>query len=282
MRMNTTSKIAIGVFLAFAAGVILTKCTSSDNNIKSSEIYKDGSQNGVANNGVANNDLTLQQQNNEIASNSIAPNKSEPTVNNQNAINGNHNNGNLNNHPANNNQPNNNSLNSQNNNSNSTAKKIDANTEALASQEAVPSCSASAKRKLPVKSWSHLGTITATIKGSDCNTAIVNMAIKGEDGKLLYNLSAPARDFGINNNSSSSEVSKILDKSLPNSSVRASAYPKWSEGKNAPTFTDFKREDYETTRFDDVPVVCLKIPSAPQKCVAMDKTTNLMKTFSRD
>ncbi|MEN9873765.1 MAG: hypothetical protein RL186_662, partial [Pseudomonadota bacterium] len=77
------------------------------------------------------------------------------------------------------------------------------------------------------------------------------------------------------------EVREKLMTLLPTNAVRAAAYPAWDADGPAPTNTEFTRETYEAIRAANHPVICLKLPSASQRCVAADPATKQIKVFSR-
>jgi hypothetical protein len=152
---------------------------------------------------------------------------------------------------------------------------------AMAAATVTAACNIRVSQSAPLRSWSQKDRVTASAIGNSCNSATINIALETMEGTALYSLQAPARDFGIGPNSSADDVRDRLAKLLPTDAVRAAAYPAWQVDTPSPTRTEFTREAYEAVRAANNPVVCLKLPSASQRCVAADPSSGLVKVFSR-
>lgn len=155
--------------------------------------------------------------------------------------------------------------------------QIDAN----AAQNAVSGCNITNQKPINIKNWENKGTLLAITEGENCANSLVKIIIKDDKNNSLFTLSAPAQDFGINSESKNEDFSKALDLALPNSAVRANAYPEWKSGADKPFGTEFDQATYEKIRKNDAPIICLKLPSAPQTCVAANPDNGEIKTFSR-
>ena len=158
---------------------------------------------------------------------------------------------------------------------------VDANAEALAAQQAVAGCFISVSKKIPIKDWSTSGLVVATAIGDDCYNSIVRIAIKSPEGKILFSMAAPGRDFGIDPTVDKNNLQKAITASLPDSAIHAAAYPAWISDDDAPYGTEFTREAYQKARDKNIPVICVKVPTAPQTCVAYDAANDKMKTLQR-
>ena len=123
--------------------------------------------------------------------------------------------------------------------------------------------------------------VTASAIGKTCSSGIVRILLESAEGAALYSLQAPARDFGINEGDSAEIVRSRLTQLLPSNAVRAAAYPQWSAGAEPPTRNEFTQDAYEAVRAANSPVVCLKLPTATQRCVAADPVSGQLKVFSR-
>ena len=156
---------------------------------------------------------------------------------------------------------------------------IDANAEALAEQQAVAGCVLNISKKIPIKDWTTSGFVVATAIGDDCYNSIVRIAIKSSEGKVLFSMAAPGRDFGISPAVDKSVLQKAIAASLPDSAIHAAAYPAWINDDDMPYGTEFTREAYQKARDKNIPVICVKVPTAPQTCVAYDAATDKMKTL---
>ena len=158
---------------------------------------------------------------------------------------------------------------------------IDANAEALAAQQAVAGCVLNVSKKIPIKDWSSSGLVVATAIGDDCYNSIVRISIKSSEGKVLFSMAAPGRDFGISPTVDKVILQKAIAASLPDSAIHAAAYPAWTNDDDVPYGTEFTRESYQKAREKNIPVICVKVPTAPQTCVAYDTATDKMKTLQR-
>jgi hypothetical protein len=158
---------------------------------------------------------------------------------------------------------------------------INANSEALAAQQAVAGCLLNVSKKIPIKDWATSGLVVASALGDDCYNSIVRIAIKSSDGKVLFSMAAPGRDFGISPTDDKSVLQNAITASLPDSAIHAAAYPAWINDEDMPYGTEFSRDAYQKAREKNIPVICVKVPSAPQTCVAYDAATDKMKTLQR-
>lgn len=156
-----------------------------------------------------------------------------------------------------------------------------AQAEAMASASAAKNCSVSASRSMPIRNWNSTGSISAVAVGESCGTAVVRFVLKTSDGRTLFTLTAPARDLDVAEGASADALKDAIERSLPDSAVRAAAYPQWKEGAPTPLGTEFNRETYEAIRAQNLPVICIKLASAPQTCFASDPNSNEIKTLSR-
>jgi hypothetical protein len=150
------------------------------------------------------------------------------------------------------------------------AASVDANT-----------CSVRVSEGAAVRSWNLKDKVSASAIGATCGNSIIRIMLETPEGSALYALQAPARDFGISETATAEEVREKLMTLLPTNAVRAAAYPAWDADGPAPTNTEFTRETYEAIRAANHPVICLKLPSASQRCVAADPATKQIKVFSR-
>jgi|APTNR8051073442_1049403.scaffolds.fasta_scaffold02814_4 hypothetical protein len=153
--------------------------------------------------------------------------------------------------------------------------------EASAAANAAKNCSVTASRPMPIRNWNNFGAISAVAVGENCGTAVVRFVLKASDGRTLFTLSAPARDLDVAPDASAETLQAAVERSLPDSAVRAAAYPQWKEGAPTPLGTEFNRETYEAIRAQNAPVICIKLASAPQTCFAADPNSNEIKTLSR-
>lgn len=161
------------------------------------------------------------------------------------------------------------------------AVAVSARTEAEAFQSASKNCAISVSRAVPIKSWNQSGSVSAITEGEDCGSSLVRILVKNPEGRTVFTMSAPAGDFGIAADADAAQLKAALSRALPDSAVRAAAYPVWKEGDKAPTGTEFGREAYEAIRAANAPVICVKIPSAPQTCLAADQSSGEVKTLLR-
>lgn len=152
---------------------------------------------------------------------------------------------------------------------------------AIASGTSQSDCNIRVSHNAPVRSWTKMDKITATAIGPNCGSGVVRIMLETPEGAALYSLQAPARDFGISADASAEVVKSKLTELLPTNAVRAAAYPEWPATGPAPTRTEFTRETYEAIRASNAPVVCLKMPTASQRCVATDPASGQVRVFSR-
>lgn len=147
------------------------------------------------------------------------------------------------------------------------------------SAEAV-NCDTSVSRSIAVSSWTDFGTIKASINGQNCFDALIKINVSNSSGKSLMTISSPAALFGIKNDTSIDAIKKLLEASLPDSAIRAAAYPEWSE-TTKPEGTEFTKDSYEALRAANLPVLCFKLPNSPQTCLASDPNTGKFLTLNR-
>jgi hypothetical protein len=158
--------------------------------------------------------------------------------------------------------------------------KTEADAVAALSNSA-PSCTVRVSASATVRSWKQKDQVSATAIGPTCGTSVVRIMLETPKGSALYSLQAPAKDFGIALNASAADVRNRLTAILPTNAVRAAAYPAWIAGGSPPTRTEFSREAYEAIRAANNPVICLKMPTAAQRCVAAEIGSGQVKVFSR-
>lgn len=164
------------------------------------------------------------------------------------------------------------------------AGSIDAMAAARAESDAAQlagACSVRVSKQMPVRDWNEPGQVVAEANGDTCGRALVRLTLQGRDGAVLYAMSAPAADFGLGEGATPDQLRAALDQALPNSARRASAYEGWTEGSAGPAGTEFDRQGYEAVRAGNAPVICLRVPSAPSRCIAADPTGGTMRVFSR-
>ena len=158
---------------------------------------------------------------------------------------------------------------------------VDANLEAIANNQAVAGCLIKVSKKIPYKDWNNYGAVSAIAEGDNCLDSIVRIMVKSSEGKIMFTMAAPARDFGISDPSDKRGLQIAMSKSLPDSAIRAAAYPEWNNDDDAPYGTEFTKVGYQKARDNNIPVICLKVPTAPQTCVAYDAASSKMKTLQR-
>jgi hypothetical protein len=152
---------------------------------------------------------------------------------------------------------------------------------AIAASAVTAVCDIRVSRNASVRSWAQKDRVTASAIGQSCGGATIRVMLETPEGNALYSLQAPARDFGITPNMSADELRSRLTQLLPTDAVRAAAYPAWPENAPAPTRNEFTREAYEAVRTANNPVICLKLPTGSQRCVAADPISGQVKVFSR-
>jgi hypothetical protein len=153
---------------------------------------------------------------------------------------------------------------------------------AMAASAATPMCNVRVTRNTPVRSWASKDRISAVATGPTCGAASIRIMVQAEDGSVLYTLTSQVSDFGLGNDATADAVRSRLEIAMPSAAVRASAYPAWTSGQAAPTRTGFSQEAYEAIRRADSPVVCIKLPGAPEDCVATDPATGQVKVFAQN
>jgi hypothetical protein len=134
---------------------------------------------------------------------------------------------------------------------------------------------------MPMRDFAQPGQVVAEAAGDTCGAALVRLTLRGQTGDVLYTLAAPASDFGLTGEATPDQLRAALDAALPNSARRASAYEAWGAGSAGPAGTEFDQAGYEAVRAANAPVICLKVPSAPSRCIAADAATGQMRVFSR-
>jgi hypothetical protein len=155
-----------------------------------------------------------------------------------------------------------------------------ARTESQAAQMA-GACQVRVAKQMPVRDFAQPGQVVAEAAGDTCGAALVRLTLRGQTGDVLYTLAAPASDFGLTGEATPDQLRAALDAALPNSARRASAYEAWGAGSAGPAGTEFDQAGYEAVRAANAPVICLKVPSAPSRCIAADAATGQMRVFSR-
>lgn len=146
---------------------------------------------------------------------------------------------------------------------------------------AASGCQVRVSRRMPVRDFASTGEVVAETSGGACGDTLVRISIQGPDGATLYSMSAPAADFGVPASADPATLRSALDSALPASAVRGGAYPGWADGAAAPAGTEFDRNAYEAVRAADNPVVCIKMPTAPERCVAASPEGGPMRVMSR-
>lgn len=135
-------------------------------------------------------------------------------------------------------------------------------------------CNGRVSKAVPVRSWTSRGQAIVEIRGASCDVASVRVAILASDGAPVLDSVINVSDLGLEPGASPDTIRRRLERILPDSAVRAQAYPAWPEGAAAPVAdTEFSRDVYETVRASDGPVVCVTLPGSGPRCVATDPTT---------
>jgi hypothetical protein len=145
----------------------------------------------------------------------------------------------------------------------------------------VPQCDVKVSQATAIRSWKAADRVTIMATGNDCASGSIRVTLETNEGRALYTLQAPARDFGIPATASPDQIRDRLTTLLPAQAVKSSAYPAWAEGSESPTRSEFTRETYEAIRQADAPVVCLKLPTSAQRCVAQDPKSGQLRVFAR-
>jgi hypothetical protein len=142
-------------------------------------------------------------------------------------------------------------------------------------------CDIKVSQSIAIRTWKAADRVTIMATGSDCASGSVRVTLETNEGRALYTLQAPARDFGIPATANADQIRDRLTTLLPTNAVKSSAYPAWPEGAESPTRSEFTRETYEAIRQVDAPVVCLKLPTSAQRCVAQDPKSGQLRVFAR-
>lgn len=152
---------------------------------------------------------------------------------------------------------------------------------AMAAGSPVAQCDVKVSQATAIRSWKAADRVTIMATGNDCASGSIRVTLETNEGRALYTLQAPARDFGIPATASPDQIRDRLTTLLPTNAVKSSAYPAWMEGSESPTRSEFTRETYEAIRQADTPVVCLKLPTSAQRCVAQDPKSGQLRIFAR-
>ncbi|WP_284358461.1 hypothetical protein [Candidatus Phycosocius spiralis] len=151
----------------------------------------------------------------------------------------------------------------------------------MSADKASSQCDIKVNQSLAIRSWKSLDKVTIMATGPDCASGNIRIMLETAEGRALYTLQAPTRDFGIAANANADQIKDRLSGLLPPSALKASDYPAWPVGSDSPTRSEFTRETYETIRDSGAPVVCLKLPSSAQRCVAQDPKSGQFRVFAR-
>lgn len=152
---------------------------------------------------------------------------------------------------------------------------------AMAAVNPAGQCDIKVSQPSAIRSWKQVDRVTIMATGTDCASGSIRIMLETGEGRALYTLQAPARDFGIPATASSDQIRDRLTTLLPANAIKASTYPAWPEGSESPTRAEFTRETYEAIRQADSPVVCLKLPTSAQRCVAQDPRSGQFRVFAR-
>ncbi len=152
---------------------------------------------------------------------------------------------------------------------------------AMAATSAMSLCDVKVSQAIAIRSWKVVDRVIIMATGNDCASGSIRVTLETNEGRALYTLQAPARDFGIPPTASPEQIRDRLTMLLPANAVKSSAYPAWVDGSESPTRSEFTRETYEAIRQADAPVVCLKLPTSAQRCVAQDPKSGQLRIFAR-
>lgn len=152
---------------------------------------------------------------------------------------------------------------------------------AMAASEVTAACNIRVSQDTPIRTWAQKDRVSIVAIGETCATATIRISLETPESASLYSLQANARDFGIAPDASADDVRARLSQIIPTNSVRAAAYPQWSSDAAAPAGSEFTREGYEAVRAANLPVTCLRIPNAAQRCFAVDPSNGQLKVFAR-
>ncbi len=159
--------------------------------------------------------------------------------------------------------------------------KIDDAAIADASAQAAMNCAVSSVKNLAISDWNTRGTVSAQADGDTCGQALVRLLVRDGADKIVFTMTAPARDFGVAPDADGTSLKDAIEKTLPQSSTHANSFPEWKNNDTKPFGTEFDQATYEKLRAEDVPIICLKLPSAPQTCIAENPKDGMYHTFVR-
>lgn len=162
-----------------------------------------------------------------------------------------------------------------------TITKMDDATIADASAQAAMNCAVNSEKTVSISNWETKGTVSAQADGDTCGQALVRLLVRDGNNKIVFTMTAPARDFGVEPDADGVSLKSAIEKSLPQNSARASSFPQWNGSDTKPFGTEFDQATYEKLRAADVPIICLKLPSAPQTCIAESPKDGMYHTFVR-
>lgn len=162
-----------------------------------------------------------------------------------------------------------------------TIVKVDDATIAEASAQASMNCAVSSVKSVAISNWETRGTVSAQADGDNCGQALVRLLVRDNNEKIVFTMTAPARDFGVEPDADGVALKSAIEKSLPQNSAHAGSFPQWASADTKPFGTEFDQATYEKLRTADVPIICLKLPSAPQTCIAESPKDGMYHTFVR-
>jgi hypothetical protein len=152
---------------------------------------------------------------------------------------------------------------------------------AMAAGNVVQQCDIKVSQPIAIRTWKAPDRVTIMALGNECASGNIRVTLETNEGRALYTLQAPARDFGIPATATADQIRDRLTTLLPANAVKSDTYPAWPEGVESPTRSEFTRETYEAIRQADAPVVCLKLPTSAQRCVAQDPKSGQLRVFAR-
>lgn len=162
-----------------------------------------------------------------------------------------------------------------------TMEKMNDAAIADASAQAAMNCAASSVKAIALADWETRGTVSAQADGDSCGQALVRLFVRDNNEKIVFNMTAPARDFGVPADADGGTLKAAIEKSLPQAAAHANSFPAWTDNATKPFGTEFDQATYEKLRASDVPIICLKLPSAPQTCIAKSPKDGMFHTFVR-
>jgi hypothetical protein len=151
----------------------------------------------------------------------------------------------------------------------------------MAAGNVVQQCDIKVSQPIAIRTWKAPDRVTIMALGNECASGNIRVTLETNEGRALYTLQAPARDFGIPATATADQIRDRLTTLLPANAVKSDTYPAWPEGVESPTRSEFTRETYEAIRQADAPVVCLKLPTSAQRCVAQDPKSGQLRVFAR-